>query len=157
MFDFFFKVHKMDPLVCELLAHQNHDEAKSLISINRQHRGDMEAWKASSKLETPKQRNALMFSAMIGDTQRTNFLLKIYDPNAKDILGNTALIYALKLRRENVAQNLIRSEKVNAYISNNKCETPLLVAIKSNCFSTIRVMVEEYGLCSFLGSLNMIE
>ena len=145
----------MHPLVGELLAHEGHEEAKSVMSINRELRGDFMAWLALSKLETPKKRNPLMFSAMIGDTQRTNFLMKIYDPNARCDLGNTALIYALKHRRENVAQNLIRSQKVNVYISNDKSETPLLAAIRSNCFSTIRVMVEEYGLCSFLGALNM--
>ena len=68
---------KMHPLVCELLAHENYDESKILMSINREIRGDLEAWKASSKFTTQKQRNALMFSAMVGDTQRTKFLMNV--------------------------------------------------------------------------------
>lgn len=144
-----------DPLVFELLGREGHEESKKTLSINRLMRSDVQSWQATKKMETPKRRNALMFAAMIGDITRTKFLLQVYDPNAQCDLGNTALLYALKNRHENIAQNLIRSGLVNAYISNNKCETPLLAAIRSNCFLTIRVMVEEYGMCSFLGALNM--
>jgi ankyrin repeat protein len=145
----------MLPLVSELMAYEGHEESKKMLSINRLMRSDLEAWQATKKMETLKKRNALMFSAMIGDALRTNFLMNVYDPDARDDLGNTALMYAIKHRRESVAQNLLRSCKVNAYISNNKCETPLLEAIRNNCFSTVRVMVEDYGMCSFLGALNM--